>query len=257
MKKVTAFIGTASRKATFYAVQEFEKNLKRYEDVDFEYVFLNDYRLEFCCGCKVCFDKGEQYCPLKDDRDILIEKIEQSDGIIFATPSYTYQVSARMKNLFDRMAFIFHRPRFFGKAFTAILTQGVPVGDNIRRYIEETGGHLGFTVTRGCSLWTLDPMTESQRESLERKVSKTAARFYRGLIRSTPPVPSFFRLMLFRTGRWVSAMPPSGTMTITISGQGGLRRILLRIRSLGRLSRAPAHCLTNGAAHRIADITWY
>jgi NAD(P)H-dependent FMN reductase len=201
MKKVTAFIGTASRKATFYAVQEFEKNLKRYEDVDFEYVFLNDYRLEFCCGCKVCFDKGEQYCPLKDDRDILIEKIEQSDGIIFATPSYTYQVSARMKNLFDRMAFIFHRPRFFGKAFTAILTQGVPVGDNIRRYIEETGGHLGFTVTRGCSLWTLDPMTESQRESLERKVSKTAARFYRGLIRSTPPVPSFFRLMLFRTGR--------------------------------------------------------
>jgi hypothetical protein len=45
-KKVTAFIGTASKKATYQAVQEFEQDLKQYGDIDFETVFLCDYRLE-------------------------------------------------------------------------------------------------------------------------------------------------------------------------------------------------------------------
>jgi hypothetical protein len=43
---VTAFIGTASKKATYQAVQEFEQDLKQYGDIDFETVFLCDYRLE-------------------------------------------------------------------------------------------------------------------------------------------------------------------------------------------------------------------
>jgi multimeric flavodoxin WrbA len=88
-------------------------------------VFVSDYRLQLCLGCKQCFVKGEAYCPLKDDdRDVLLQKMEQSDGIVFATPTYAFGVAARMKNLFDRLAFIDHRPRFFGKASIAIVTQG-------------------------------------------------------------------------------------------------------------------------------------
>jgi hypothetical protein len=33
-------------------------------------------------------DKGEEFCPLKNDRDILIEKMVNSDRIIFASPNY-------------------------------------------------------------------------------------------------------------------------------------------------------------------------
>ena len=69
MKKVTAFIGSERRKTTYEAVVEFEKNLKQYGEIDFEYVFLSDYNLGFCKGCKLCFDKGEEFCALKDDRD--------------------------------------------------------------------------------------------------------------------------------------------------------------------------------------------
>lgn len=201
MKKVTAFIGSARRKATYYAVQEFEKNLKRHDEIDFEYVFLSDYNLNFCKGCCQCFDKGEVFCPLKDDRDLLLKKMEFSDGVIFASPSYAYQISARMKNLLDRFAFLFHRPRFFGKAFTAIVTQGVPVGDSIRKYLEDSGSNLGFEVTKGCCIWTRDPMSESQRNKLAQKIKKCAEQFYQNLLRNTRPAPSFFRLMLFRTTR--------------------------------------------------------
>ncbi|MCK9357465.1 MAG: flavodoxin family protein [Dehalococcoidia bacterium] len=200
MKKVTAFIGTQSRKATYFAVQEFERNLKQLGDIDFEYVFLSDYRLEFCRGCKLCFNKGEELCPLKDDRDVLLEKMENSDGIILASPNYVFHVSARMKNLIDRLAFLCHRPRFFGKACTAVVTQGNMGGGAIAKYLCTSAGHIGFHSSKGCWAQTLDPMTERQRRTLEQRVRKAAARFYRELTRPTPP-PSFFRLLIFRMTR--------------------------------------------------------
>ena len=45
MKKVTAFIGSPQIQATYQAIQELEKNLKSYAEIDFEYVFLKDYKL--------------------------------------------------------------------------------------------------------------------------------------------------------------------------------------------------------------------
>ncbi len=39
MKKITAFIGSARKKTTYQAIQEFEKYLKQYDEFNFEYVF--------------------------------------------------------------------------------------------------------------------------------------------------------------------------------------------------------------------------
>lgn len=201
MKKVTAFIGNYQKHATYEAVREFGNNLQSYGDIEFEYIFLKDYRLEFCRGCKLCFDKGEEYCPLKDDRDLLIEKMSNSDGIIFATPNYAFQVSAPMKNLLDRLAFVFHRPQFFGKTFTAIVNQGIFGGNAILKYLSSMGENYGFRVTKGCVLRTLEPRTEAAQKKITPKINKASARFYKELMRSKPPVPSYFRLMMFRMTR--------------------------------------------------------
>lgn len=201
MKRVTAFIGSQRKQSTYRAVQELEKNLKSYGEIDFEYVFLKDYDLEYCKGCKLCFDKGEENCPLKDDRDLLIEKMNNSDGVIFATPNYSFHLTALMKNFFDRLAFIFHRPRFFGKPFMAIVTQGIFGGGSILKYLGNMGENFGFRVVKGCCLNTLEPMTELQQKKITQKVQKASVRFYKGLMRSTPPSPSFFRLMMFRMSR--------------------------------------------------------
>jgi multimeric flavodoxin WrbA len=198
LKKVTVFIGSPRKQATYRAVQEFEENLRSYAEIDFEYVFLKDYHLEYCTGCKLCFDKGEEYCPSKDDRDLLLEKINNSDGVIFATPNYSFQVTALMKNFLDRLAFVFHRPRFFGKTFTVIVTQGIFGGASIVKYLENVGENFGFHVAKGCILRTLEPRTELQQKKISQEIKKASARFYKELSRQTPPTPSFFRLMLFR-----------------------------------------------------------
>lgn len=201
MKKVTAFIGSPRKQATYQAVQEFEKNLKSGAEIDFEYVFLNDYHLENCIGCLLCFNKGEEFCSFKDDRDVLLEKISISDGVILATPNYAFQVTAVMKNFLDRLAFVLHRPRFFGKAFTAIVAQGIFGGASIVKYLEFLGKGLGFQVAKGCYLTALEPRTAREQQKITRQIKKASARFYKELMRPTPPAPSFFRLMMFRMAR--------------------------------------------------------
>ncbi len=202
MKKVTIFIGSPGKGATYQAVEELVTNFKSHAEIDFEYVFLNDYNLGNCKGCKLCFNKGEEYCPLKDDRDLLLEKMNNSDGVIFATPNYSFHVTAIMKNFLDRMAFVFHRPRFFGKVVMAIVFQGIYGGTAIVKYLETTvGENWGFNVAKGCCLTAFEPRTALEQKKITQEISKASARFYKEFMRSTPPIPSFFRLMMFRMGR--------------------------------------------------------
>ena len=39
-----------------------------------------------CRGCRACFDRGEQYCPLKDDLLLLWEQLREADGIVLGSP---------------------------------------------------------------------------------------------------------------------------------------------------------------------------
>jgi multimeric flavodoxin WrbA len=71
-------------------VQQFLRNLQALGDVEYEIVLLRDYRLEPCRGCLSCFERGEECCPVKDDRDVLIGKIETSDGVVFASSNYSF-----------------------------------------------------------------------------------------------------------------------------------------------------------------------
>lgn len=121
---MVAFIGSPHRGRTCEIVELFEQKLKELGEIDFKSVSLKDVDLKLCRGCGVCLEKGEEYCALKDDRDALLAMLREADGVIFATPVYSLQVTALMKNFLDRLAYVFHRPCFFHKAFMPIVVQG-------------------------------------------------------------------------------------------------------------------------------------
>jgi len=50
-----------------------------------------------------------------------------------------------------------HRPRYFGKAFTSIVTQGFGGGAKIVEYLDFVGGILGFNTVKGSCVTALDP----------------------------------------------------------------------------------------------------
>ena len=201
MKKVTAFVGSAHKRMTHSAVRQFLDDLQSLGDVESEIVTLSDSRLGTCRGCRLCFDRGEESCPLKDDRDVLIEKMMTSDGVIFASPNYSFQVSALMKIFLDRLGFAFHRPRFFGKTFTSIVTQGIYRGGEIVKYLDFVGFGLGFNTVKGTCFTAFDPMTEKEREKRDRALASQSRRFYERMMKPAYPVPSLVRLMGFRMGR--------------------------------------------------------
>jgi NAD(P)H-dependent FMN reductase len=201
MKRVTAFVGSARKRHTYDAVVQFLGHLQSMGDIEAEIVRLHDYQLEYCRGCKVCFERGEEYCPLKDDRDLLIGKMMASDGVVFASPNYSFQLSGIMKVFLDRLGFSMHRPRFFGKTFTSIVTQGIGLGGKIVDYFDFMAKCLGYNTVKGTCITALEPMTERERQKMDRVLARHAQRYYASLEKPGYPVPSLVMLMGFRMGR--------------------------------------------------------
>jgi multimeric flavodoxin WrbA len=203
MKSVTAFVGSGrkERGLTYAATRTFLDNLQSFGDVQGEVVFLSECNLGLCRGCKVCFERGEERCPLKGDRDVLIEKMMTSDGVVFASPNYSFQVSAVMKAFLDRLGFLFHRPRFHGKTFTGIVVQGFHGGNKIQKYLEFVGFGLGFNVVKGSCITALEPMADKDRRKMDQALAKQSRRFHEQLWRPAHAPPSFVWLMVFRMAR--------------------------------------------------------
>lgn len=199
--QVTAFVGSARKKHTYNAVRRFMDNLRSYGDVETEIVFLSDHHLEICRGCKLCTDRGEELCPLKDDRDLLLEKLFNSDGVVFATPNYSFNVSGQMKVFLDRLAFALHRPRCFGRAFTSIVVEGIYRGREIVKYLDFVGSGLHFNVVTGRVIKSLEPLPEKVRKKNEKAIDAQSRKFYKMLVGKKLPVPSLFELFIFRWGR--------------------------------------------------------
>ena len=199
--KVTAFIGSGRKRHSYNATEKFLQNLQSIGKIEYELVRLGEYKIGTCKGCRVCFDKGEEFCPFKDDRDILIEKMKNSDGVIFSTPNYAFQVSALLKIFIDRLGFCFHRPCFFGKPFTSIVVQGIGKGNSIVKYLNFIGKCIGFNVVKGCCIKTLEPMTDKAQKKMDAIIARQSKKFYNQLVKDNYPSPSLFFLLGFRMGR--------------------------------------------------------
>jgi len=201
MMRVTTFVGSARNKHTVEAVHQFLEHLQALGPIESEVVMLADHHLEACRGCKLCFDRGEEACPLQDGRDALIEKLEASDGVVFASPSYMFQVSGLMKTFIDRLAFFGHRPRFFGKVFTNIVVQGLPLDAKIGKYLNLVGSCFGFAAVEGSRITVREPMTQNDAHKMAKTLAKQSKRFHRTLHQKQLPVPTLTMLMGFRIGR--------------------------------------------------------
>ena len=93
VKRITAFVGSARKKHTYHAAARLLELVRSGSDIDVEIVGLSENNLEICKGCRACCDHGEELCPLDDDRDLLTDKMMASDGVVFATPNSSFQVS--------------------------------------------------------------------------------------------------------------------------------------------------------------------
>lgn len=142
--KIIAINGSPHKGNTSNQITKIEQILKNYDDVEFESINLKDLTINPCKGCFICFIQGSDKCPLKDDRRIIEKNIEEADGVIFASPVYSMHISYLMKTMIDRMAYTFHRPRYFGKYALTMAVAGNIGLKETNEYLSEVATSWGF-----------------------------------------------------------------------------------------------------------------
>lgn len=66
-----------------------------------EEISLKDKSIAFCRGCLAC--QKTQRCVMRDDADLIAQKMLVADVVAFASPIYYYEMCGQMKTLLDRM----------------------------------------------------------------------------------------------------------------------------------------------------------
>lgn len=199
--KILAIMGSARKGNTYRAVQRIEENLKKHGDVDFEYLYLKDAKLETCRGCTACILRGEEKCPLKDARAEIEAKILSTEGVIFASPNYASNVSGLMKNLIDRIAYAGHRARFFEQQALYIVTSAGPGG--MKECMAAMSGPLssfGFRTAGKLALMTPPfKLPQKYADKNEHEIEAAALQFYDAIKNQGPATPSLMEVVGFRS----------------------------------------------------------
>lgn len=71
--------------------------------IETEKIILSNYNINPCQGHENC--TSYKFCLQKDDASWILEKLQQADGLILATPVYWYNMTAQMKTFIDRNYF--------------------------------------------------------------------------------------------------------------------------------------------------------
>lgn len=177
-----------------------EQQLKAQDPgLTFEYISLAGENLALCRGCRLCFDKGETACPLKDSLPAVCQKLLAADGVVFASPVYVEDVNGIMKNFLDRMAWSNHRPSFAGKTALILTTSGMGSSNHALRTIKFAVSAWGFHVSAVHKFRMGALMDDgSTAQKFSAQTATLAGKLLNDIVSRAPLKPSLMSLVVFK-----------------------------------------------------------
>jgi multimeric flavodoxin WrbA len=157
--KILAVCGSQREGNTFRILNSVTE---KFPDIAYEILMLKDMNLKDCYGCYACINLGPERCPLNDDRDVILEKMEKADGVVFATPTNTRHITVLMKKFMDKLGYIGHRPYFFDKYAMFLSTCKGFGADLANKYMSSNIDQYGFNVVSSIDLYI---STKSEAET--------------------------------------------------------------------------------------------
>jgi len=106
-KKIVAIVGTYRRgKVIDSAVSELLRGAES-RGAETETIYLIDKRIEFCNNCRLCTqerDVGRRgACIFQDDMESILEAVDAADGLVVASPTNFYNVTAITRRFMERL----------------------------------------------------------------------------------------------------------------------------------------------------------
>jgi len=198
--KILVIMGSPRKGNTYHAAERIRESMQEKAPVEWEYVMLRDLHLEPCRGCGSCFVKGEGSCPIDDDVGSVVAKMQDADGVIFATPVYALQVSGLMKVFIDRLSYILHRPRFFRQKALILTTAGVVGISEVLTYLDQIARVMGFDVAARVGI-RAEFVPEYRKKENERLLLVAAEAFLAALRKGSRSSPGLSDVLVFHGQR--------------------------------------------------------
>lgn len=198
--RVLAIVGSPRKGKTYHAIKSMEENSP---EVDLNILMLNELDIGLCKGCYLCNSRGEEYCPLKDDRDTILAEMGKADGIIFASPVYVNHITGTMKNFIDRLGFLAHRPNYFDKQAMVMATCKSFGADVVTGYLEDIVNVFGLNVTAKLGL-KITTGSEKEARLNHMKALKVFDEFIESIRKDTRVEPNMNQLVMFNSFKMVS-----------------------------------------------------
>ncbi len=191
--KILAICGSPHKGNTYELLRVLKQSNP---EIDFKILMLAELNLEDCMGCYSCINNGEESCPLRDDRDKIIEEMKNADGTIFASPTYARTISALMKKFVERTSFIAHRPVFFGKYAMALGTCAGFGADLTCKYLTENFTQYGFNFVPSVELM-VTRKTENETNHNRTQATKAYEKLISAIRSKEKVEPSLNQLVYF------------------------------------------------------------
>jgi multimeric flavodoxin WrbA len=227
MKHVLALVGSPRRGNTLAAVEAISRVLKEEEEMDVEFIHLSDSKIGMCRGCFACLKKGIENCPIDDELPDILHRMMMADGIIFASPVYVMSVSGLMKNFFDRLASICHRPIFCDKYAMVVATVGAIGLSDTLKYMSSAVGSWQFRKVIQLGIKT--PLAFDYQENLSGRNSsiiiRQSRKFKTMILQGKYVSPGLMQVIQFRiqraifTGRASSDWPADREFYSSLKGR--------------------------------------
>ncbi len=215
--KILACIGSNRKKGnTARIVQMIEARMQvlaaqRATPLEWETLYLGALDIRPCRGCRVCFDQGEDKCPLKDDVPLIRAKMDAADGLLLASPVYVDDVSGLVKTWMDRLAYLCHRPTMGGKCAYPLATVGGGATSHTLRTMNAAlltwGYHLvGQTGLKMGALASAEELPRYQSAA-----DKAADKLFNAIAQQKALNPSFISLLAFKVQQLAWQREPPGS----------------------------------------------
>ncbi|TSK04541.1 MAG: flavodoxin family protein [Geobacter sp.] len=108
---------------------------------DIEVVSLSETPIKPCVACDACHKVG--ICPVKDDYEIIKDKLMAADAFILATPNYLLSITAQLKAFLDRCNGLIHLTALEGKYSALVETSGGGGDEEPLEYMQRIVNAMG------------------------------------------------------------------------------------------------------------------